>query len=67
MTPSAAIDHFPLSSRAQYYLEKFGEKTAIKLKEEAAFWAEEGNLHRRNTLLRLLDEVLMIYPDLQQK
>ena len=66
MTPSAAIKHFPISSRAQYYLDKFGEKTAQKLKEDATLWEEEGNLHRRNTILRLLDEILMIYPDMER-
>lgn len=43
---------------ATHYREKYGDRAEEILEEAARFCEEKGDLHRRNRLLRLRDELL---------
>ncbi len=44
---------------ARYYREKYGNKAIEKLEMDAEYCNRENDLHRRNRLLRVRDEILL--------
>lgn len=50
--------HDLTSEVAAHYREKYGDRAEVVLEGAAHFCEEKGDLHRRNRLLRLRDELL---------
>lgn len=46
-------------SMARYYREKHGKNAIETLEKEAEFCNRENDLHRRNRLLRIRDEIIL--------
>ncbi len=46
-------------SLSRYYKEKYGQDAIIKLEQDARFCEQKEDLHRRNRLLRVRDEILL--------
>ncbi|MBL4907453.1 MAG: hypothetical protein JKX94_08380 [Sneathiella sp.] len=44
---------------ARYYREKYGTHAIEKLEKDAEYCNQENDLHRRNRLLRVRDEILL--------
>lgn len=45
---------------ARHYAEKYGDQAASVLKEAARVFDDNNDIHGRNKMLRLRDEVLML-------
>jgi hypothetical protein len=61
MTPDREITEIhDLTGRvAQHYIEKYGDQALPLLEEAAKVFEEKDNIHGRNRLLRLRDEILI--------
>lgn len=46
-------------SVARYYREKYGKSAIEKLEKDAEYCNRENDLHRRNRLLRIRDEIIL--------
>ncbi|MEH6402550.1 MAG: hypothetical protein V7750_04205 [Sneathiella sp.] len=43
----------------QYYREKYGKSAIVKLNKDAEYCNRQGDLQRRNRLLRVRDELIL--------
>lgn len=46
-------------SMARYYRDKYGKNAIEKLERDAEYCNRENDLHRRNRLLRIRDEIIL--------
>ena len=47
------------STMVSYYMEKYGDQVISRLEQDAIFCEQVNDLHRRNRLLRVRDEILL--------
>ena len=64
MTEANAIReiHDLTGTVARHYVEKYGDQAAPTLEQAARIFEENDDIHGRNKMLRLRDEVLMLLP-----
>jgi hypothetical protein len=62
-TPKEILEIHDLTGTvALHYIEKYGDRAAIVLTDAAQVFEENDDIHGRNKMLRLLDEVQMLSP-----